>query len=90
MPNKVGFTEEQQKELARMIGIATRCAAVTTAIVTRPADPKNNHEVAEAIGEMVNYIRDTYPDGPLHVKRALEDIVRFCDLPMIVTAEEHK
>jgi hypothetical protein len=84
MPNKMGFTEEQQGELGKMIGIATRCAAITTAIVTESSD---NLEVAEAIGEMVVYIRNTYPEGPLHVKRALEDIVRFCDLPMIVVAE---
>jgi hypothetical protein len=87
MPNKMGFTEEQQGELGKVLGIATRCAAIATAIVTRPSDPSDNLEVAEAIGEMVDYIRDTYPEGPLHVKRALEDIVRFCDLPMIIVAE---
>jgi hypothetical protein len=82
MTNKVGFTEEQQREMEKMLGIATRAAWLTTASVTG-----TDQEIANAAATLISYIRVTYPDGPLHVKRSLDSIVQFCDLAIIFGAD---
>jgi hypothetical protein len=79
MTNKAGFTEEQQQELQQLIAIATLVArCVTEQTVGTIKDE------AAATMELFTYIRETYPKGPMHLKRSLDNIIRFCDLDTII------
>jgi hypothetical protein len=80
--NKRGFTDEQQDELDKLIGIAAHAARLTTESVIG-----TNEAIAKSAGDLIAFIRRTYPRGPLHLKESLENIVRFCDLATIITTE---
>lgn len=80
--NKRGFTPEQQEELERIIGICTRTARLTTESVIG-----TNEQIAEALKELLVYVRIGYPKGPLHLAEALKNICEFCDLPTIITTD---
>ena len=81
MNNKVGFTPEQQKELTNLIYIATRAAAVLTEFRTG-----TEAATAQEMSRLLFFIRDTYPNGPMHLKESLDNIIRFCDLDGILIA----
>jgi hypothetical protein len=81
MSNKAGFTEEQQEELKNLIGIATRAARVTTESVIG-----TNEAIVMELRGLMDFIRTTYPNGPMHLKESLDNIARFCDLDAIVVA----
>lgn len=80
--NKVGFTEEQQKELTQIIGIVTAAARVVT-----ESTVGTDEDIAAAVGELIAYIRTLYPRGPLQLAESLKNICEFCDLPSIIYAE---
>jgi hypothetical protein len=81
MTNKAGFTEEQQRELQKLIMIATHAARVTT-----ESRIGTNVTMALELYALIAFIRLHYPDGPMHLKESLDNIIRFCDLCGIITA----
>jgi hypothetical protein len=81
MNNKVGFTPEQQRELSNLIEIAIRAARVLTEVRIG-----ENEASAMEMLRLLNFIRDTYPHGPMHLKESLDNIIRFCDLDGILIA----
>ena len=82
MKNKVGFTEEQQEELSKVIGVVARAAwLVTTSTTGTPT------EIANAARQLIGYMRKSW-NGPLDVMRALTEVALFCDLSDIIVARE--
>jgi hypothetical protein len=81
MTNKVGFTEEQQRELCRLICMATHVARVTTESVIG-----SNEAIAEELRDLIDFVKFAYPNGPMHLKESLDNIARFCDLDSIIIA----
>jgi hypothetical protein len=77
--NKAGFDEAQQKELMDLIDMATMVAEATTEHVIGTPE-----EEGKALLKLYQFVRDTYPKGPLHLKESLDEIISFCDLPTII------
>ena len=79
MNNKLGFTEEQQRELEALISIACHAGRLTTETTIG-----TNEAIAKEAMALVQFMRESYPKGPKGLRRSLENIARFCDLASII------
>jgi hypothetical protein len=78
----VELTKDQERELIDLIGVGTRAARLTTESVIG-----TDKQIAAAAKDLIDYIRETYPHGPLHLKKSLDSIVKFCHLRTFIVAE---